>query len=79
MEVRITERKCPCSRDCPDRNEFCHTKGKCPHGFDDWAEEHKENRAKIRQEKQADVPKWTKAQETRHFNWVKYGQGNSKK
>ena len=79
MEVRITERKCPCSRDCPDRNAHCHMKGKCPHGFDEWAEEHKEYKKQIEEAKQINVPHWTKAQETRHFNWVKYGQRNSKK
>jgi hypothetical protein len=68
---------CPCYG-CCDRNEKCHTKGNCPHGYEEWAKEHKEYTDRIKEAKRAEIPRWTRAQEVRHFNWVKHGQGNSK-
>lgn len=71
--------KCPCSRDCPDRNAYCHMKGNCPHGFDDWAKEHAEEKKQIKEAKKKDIPHWTVAQTRRHFDYIRNGQGNTKK
>lgn len=65
--------KCPCIG-CKDRNAVCHTKGKCPHGFEDWKKEQLLRKEIIRKAKAKDVPHWTKAQETRHFDYIKHGQ-----
>lgn len=69
---------CPC-KGCQDRSANCHKKGNCPHGYEDWQKEHEEERDRINREKEKRLPSWTAAQERRHFNWVKFGQGNSKK
>ena len=71
-------RPCPC-KGCKDRNAYCHMKGKCPHDFEGWLKEHQALKEKIKEAKKADMPHWTKAQELRHFNYIKFGQGNSKK
>lgn len=71
-------RKCPCYG-CMDRNATCHMKGKCPHGFDEWNKEQEQRREMILKAKCFDVPHWTKANEQRHFNWIKKGQGNTKR
>jgi hypothetical protein len=72
-------RKCPCSKDCPDRNATCHMKGKCPHDFEEWAKENEEERERIHDFKMSKLPPVTAAKERRHFNWIKSGLGNSKK
>jgi hypothetical protein len=54
-------------------------KGKCPHGFDEWNKEQEQRREMILKAKCFDVPHWTKANEQRHFNWIKKGQGNTKR
>lgn len=72
-------KECPCKKDCPDRNAICHTKGNCPHGYSEWAEEHKKEVEKYHEEKLKHLPSATAAKDRRHFNWIKYGQGNAKK
>ena len=72
-------RKCPC-HGCKDRNGICHTeKGNCPHDFEGWRKEHEKEREERNKKKALDVPRYTKAQETRHFNYIKGGQGNTKR
>lgn len=70
----MTKMECPCSRDCPDRNATCHMKGKCPHNWDKWHEEHEKERERIRKLKLSKLPSITAAKEKRHFDWVKNGQ-----
>lgn len=75
----MTKMECPCSKDCPDRNAKCHMKGNCPHNWDKWYEEHEKEKQLIRaykEERQAPV---TAAKEKRHFNWVKYGDRNTRR
>ena len=71
--------KCPCTKDCADRNAKCHNKGNCPHGYDVWWEEHLEEKERIYKVKQAALNTRTAAKDRRHFNYIKYGQGNSKR
>ena len=54
-------------------------KGNCQHGWDKWYEEHEKEKQLIRaykEERQAPV---TAAKEKRHFNWVKYGDRNTRR
>lgn len=70
--------ECPCRIDCPDRNGRCHMKGNCPHNYDKWAEENaieRENRWKAKKNQIAT----TAAKERRHFNYIKYGKGQTRR
>jgi hypothetical protein len=49
-------------------------KGKCPHNWDKWHEEHEKERERIRKLKLSKLPSVTVAKEKRHFDWVKNGQ-----
>ena len=72
-------RKCPC-HGCKDRNATCHTeKGNCPHDFKGWLKEHEAERDEANKAKAIEASRWTDAQVKRHINWIKYGQGNSKR
>ena len=70
--------KCPCTRTCPDRNAKCHMKGNCPHGYDQWLEEHEKEREENDRKKAADASQWTDAQERRHIQALKHGKGNTR-
>ena len=71
-------RECPC-HGCKDRNAICHTKGNCPHDFEGWLKEHEKDRDEANKKKAFEASRWTDAQVKRHINWIKYGQGNSKR
>lgn len=75
----MTKMECPCSRDCPDRSAKCHTKGNCPHKWYEWYEEHEKEREAINKKKAMLAVRYTRAQELRHFNWIKYGDGNTRR
>jgi hypothetical protein len=72
-------RECPCTPTCPDRSAICHTKGNCEHGYYEWYIEHEQELKAINKKKMIDAVKYTKAQETRHFNYIKNGQQNTKR
>ena len=67
--------KCPCSRDGPDRNAKCHMKGMCPHKFDEWLKEDREEKELFYKEKMRQQPATTAAKDRRHFNWIKNRSG----
>ena len=68
--------KCPCTRTCPDRNAKCHMKGNCPHGYDQWLEEHERERDEVNRKKAFEASRWTDAEVKRRINFIKHGQVN---
>ena len=75
----MTRMECPC-RNCQDRNALCHTeKGNCPHGYKEWAKANAEERERVHDLKMSKLPPLTAAKERRHFNWIKYGEKNTRR
>ena len=76
--MQKNKKDCPC-KGCTDRNAYCHMKGRCPHGYTEWREEHIAEIKQMHENEDKYKKTFTAAQEKRHFNYIKKGQGNTKR